>query len=144
MPGKAAFCESWCSREGVWSKIKSSNECVSSALFLSSQLCLPYLHDNMRGSPAAAQNMQENCKEGSQGRGGRLGVHKRENGQITILILLCCSREMFSTQAEGDSESLKGKWLVVFTQATHMDHARICTQTLAKTNPLHRLSWQTS
>jgi len=32
--------------------------------------------------------------------GARVGVYKGKNGQITVLILLRYSREMFSTQAE--------------------------------------------
>lgn len=62
---------------------------------LPSSLCL---RGNRRGLSAAAKNMQQKCRGGSLG--ARVGVYKRKNGQITTLILLSYSREMFSTQAE--------------------------------------------
>lgn len=103
---------------------------------------LPYLHDNMRGRPAAAQNMQENCKGGSQGRGGRQGVHKRKNGQIDILILLCCSREMFSTQQRVVQRALRVNglqyshrphtWIMHAYAHKHLQKQILCTGCLGK------------
>lgn len=88
----------------------------SSALFLSCQLhCASAV---TQGNFGLLLRISSKTAE----EDGRLGVYKIKNGQITILILLSCSREMFSTQAE---RVVLGAFRVNGTQYSHRPHMGI-------------------
>lgn len=109
---KSSFGECWCSGE------RENEQQWFQRLFplLSAPRCLC---SNTRELWAAAKNMQQNCRESG---GRRVSVYKRKNRQITILILLSCSREMFSTEAE---RVVLRAFRVNGTQHSHRPHMGI-------------------